>query len=502
MSLLSRRLPRRDALFGGLFGGLFFSLAPLFPRALSAAEPVPVVPDGRRDVVVVGSGVAGLCAAIAAREAGAERVTVLEKGPLLGGHSLYSSGSIAVVFPEGVGEFSDSPELFLEDAMRVGSEAGNPEVLLRIAEGSYAALRWLEGMGVVFGRPFVAHNGIRSRSVAMPGNSAGRSYVLALARRAARLGVEIRLNATVTKLRRPYYSGGAWDVLGRTRSGSDFQLSSGAVVLATGGFTANVQRRLKINPLLTADVMTTANPYGTVWDGASGDGLDLAEAVGGKILTGFGLQMLPFWGGRLLDYAGGDIYVDLSGRRFVDEAQTWNRVAEHILRLPERKFWVITDSRSYKGATLGLKLINGIVRKAESVREMASAMRVSAAVLDETLTAYNRAAREGFDPQTGKRVFTQTIETPPFYFGEEHIYVHTTLDGIASDVNANVLDRSGAPVEGLYAAGEVAGGIFGTDRLGGAGLTNCLVMGRRAGAEAARVARVAAAAKSSAAKPA
>ena len=253
MRSFSRPLRRRDA----LFGGLFFSLAPLFPRALAAAEPVPV-PDGRRDVVVVGSGVAGLCAAIAAREAGAERVTVLEKGPLLGGHSLYSSGSIAVVFPEGVGEFSDSPELFLEDAMRVGSEAGNPEVLLRIAEGSYAALRWLEGMGVVFGRPFVAHNGIRSRSVAMPGNSAGRSYVLALARRAARLGVEIRLNATVTKLRRPYYSGGAWDVLGRTRSGSDFQLSSGAVVLATGGFTANVERRLKINPLLTADVMTTA----------------------------------------------------------------------------------------------------------------------------------------------------------------------------------------------------------------------------------------------------
>lgn len=83
--------------------------------------------------------------------------------------------------------------------------------------------------------------------------------------------------------------------------------------------------------------------------------------------------------------------------------------------------------------------------------------------------------------------------------------MHTTLDGIAPDVNANVLDRSGAPVEGLYAAGEVAGGIFGTDRLGGAGLTNCLVMGRRAGAEAARVARGATgatAAKSSAAKPA
>lgn len=93
--------------------------------------------------------------------------------------------------------------------------------------------------------------------------------------------------------------------------------------------------------------------------------------------------------------------------------------------------------------------------------------------------------KQGYDPATGKKIFTQTIDTPPFYYGVEHIYVHTTLDGIRTDDEGRVLKADGSPLPGLYAAGETVGGIFGTDRLGGAGLSNCLVMGRVCGRNAA-----------------
>ena len=469
-------LPRRR-----LLGAAIGSLALPFPPLAAGVER----PSAERfDVVVVGSGLAGLCAAVSVKESGAQSVLVLEKGPLLGGHSIYSSGSIAaVVRDKGEDGFADTPEQFVADALRVGGGKGNASILRRIANESEAGLRWLEGMGVMFGRPFVAHSGLRPRSFSMLGNSAGRSYVMAVSRRAVSLGIELRLRARVASLR-PGENG--W-TLGWRKEGEDVEriVEARSVVLATGGFTANVARRMRINPMLTPDVGTSANPDGSIWDGADGDGLDLASSVGGALAEGFGLQLLPYGGGRLLDYAGGDIYLDAEGRRFVNEAMPWNPIAEKILQLPDRTFWIVTDRKSFKGATLGLKLINGIVRKADSIEALAEGMRVRPEILSKTLKDYNRAAKEGFDPLTGKTIFTQTIDTPPFYYGEEHIYVHTTLDGIRTDDNGRVLRADDSPIPGLYAAGETVGGIFGKDRLGGAGLANCLVMGRVCGSNAA-----------------
>ena len=352
--------------------------------------------------------------------------------------------------------------------------------MTRIARESADALDWLESMGVRFGAPFQAHSGLKPRSFSMRGNSAGRSYVLALATRARSLGIPIEMRCRVASIARSESADARWFATVQTRRGEQ-RCRARKIVLTTGGFTANVERRRAILPMLSADIGTTANPDGSVWEGADGDGIDLACRVGGVFLTGYGLQLLPYWGGRLLDYAGGDIYVDAEGRRFVNEALPWTPIAEKIFQLPDKAFWVITDRQSVKGATLGLKLLNGAVRRADTIEEMALAMDVPVETLAKTLADYNAAARRGYDPLTGKRTFTQTIDRPPYYFGREHIYVHTTLDGIATDEHARVLDKAGASIPGLYAAGELAGGIFGRDRLGGAGLANCIVMGRVAG---------------------
>ena len=171
----------------------------------------------------------------------------------------------------------------------------------------------------------------------------------------------------------------------------------------------------------------------------------------------------------------------------------WGRIAEAILRLPEKRFWVITDAQSYKGATLGIKLLNGIVKKSETIAEMADGMGIPAQTLERTINEYNRCVRDGFDPVFRKDVFAQEIRKPPFYWGEEHIYVHTSFDGIATDPRGSVVYKDGRPIPGLFAAGEVVGGIFGRDRLGGGSLANCFVIGRLTGERAAQAARLVAA---------
>ena len=156
-----------------------------------------------------------------------------------------------------------------------------------------------------------------------------------------------------------------------------------------------------------------------------------------------------------------------------------------MLRQPGRSVWVITDSASRKGASLGLKLTNGTVRRSDTIREAAEGMGVPPAVLERTVREYNEDVVRGRDRRFGKTVFTQTIEVPPFYWGRESVFVHMTLGGLSVTPDAALLDPAGRPIEGFWAAGETTGGIFGRGRPGGMSLAGCLVFGRRAGRSAA-----------------
>lgn len=295
-----------------------------------------------------------------------------------------------------------------------------------------------------------------------------------------RLGVSLQLASPVHGLWREF------DLWRLQIGGSDTTIiRSHSVVIATGGFTANIPWRMRFNNDLNDSVHTSANPDGTVWDGATGDGIQLAKNVGASITEGFGCQLLCYWGGRLLDYAGGDIYINQQGKRFINENAPLQLLANEILKFPDKYFWVLTDSKSFKDASLGLKLINGIVHKSNSLAEVAEGMRVDSITLQQTVDRYNAFAKVGFDSDFGKDVFAQTIDTPPFYWGSETAYVHTSLDGIVINSYTNVIDKKGNAIPNLFAAGETVGNIFGKDRLGGAALTAALVLGRKAGKQAA-----------------
>ena len=265
----------------------------------------------------------------------------------------------------------------------------------------------------------------------------------------------------------------------------DEVLRAGGIVIATGGFTADVGRRLLYDDRLTVDVPTTANPQGLYFDGATGDGLDLGAMVGGHTVGMSNIILLPYAGGRLLDYVGGDIYVNSSGERFMNEEMPIYDISEAILAQAGRTCWVITDSRSRKGGTLGLKLADGTVRRSNTIEEMARAMDVPVNTLRRTISEYNEDVAKGLDRRFGKRIFTQAIDSPPYYWGREAVYVHMTLGGLAVSPEARLLDRRGMPIPGFWAAGETTGGIFGRGRPGGMSLITCLVQGRDAGRAAA-----------------
>ena len=241
-------------------------------------------------------------------------------------------------------------------------------------------------------------------------------------------------------------------------------------------------------PQLPPDLETTASAGGELLDGATGDGILMAEKAGARLVDMDALQMLPLAGGRLLDYVGGEVWVNDLGRRFVSEGAGFREIERAIAKQPSKSMWVISDARSPKGATLGLKLMDGTVREAGTLEEAARGMRVSYSALQETIERYNRSVRKHWDDDFGIPMRGLPVETPPFFYGREHFALHYSCGGIAITPRAEVLRPDGSVIRGLYAAGEATGGVHGAARVGGCGLTDAFVFGDIAGREAARFA--------------
>lgn len=482
--------------------------------ATSHAQPSAALTDAQAqeqlwDVIVVGSGLAGSASALAALEAGATRVLLLEKGPIMGGHSAYSTGSLTAVrhrsdkkgnarasqTHDATGSTTDSDweaqvESLWTESREVGGQSADEALIRKLGRDSEAAVAWLEAHGVRFSPAvFQSLGGLAPRSIIARSAQPGLTYTRALYEAARAQGLLVWLNARLTGLK-PLQSDATkgW-TLEVARDDVPVTLHARSVVLATGGFMANSEMLRSVAPWLPPNMRTTANPKGLYFDGAEGDGIRLAQSVGAALKDMENVQLMPLWGGRLLDYVGGDIFLNAQGQRFVNEGASWKTLEEAMLRLPEQTMWVVTDAQSNKGLSLGVKLADGTVKKSDTVAEMALGMGIDAAVLQKTLNDYNRWAKEGRDPLFGKTAFTQTIDKPPYYWGKEQLFMHTTLGGVAINARAQVLRDDGSVLPGLYAAGETVGGLFGKSRLGGLAMTACVVFGREAGRQAARYAQ-------------
>ncbi len=436
------------------------------------------------DVLVIGSGLAGLSAAVSAREAGAGLVTVLERERFVGGHSALANGYFAAECRQGrtQEEYARAVQQMVDDMNQTGRGKAAPELVRTLAAESGQAVEWLASMGVVWMKEtYEALGGLRPRCYLSSFVRAGYDYVNAVNRRAREIGVKIRFSCAVFDIQR------GEDGLFSIRfisAGRPNVLLARSVVLATGGFGDNPKMRRQYDPRLDEALTSTANPYGEAHNTATGDGIRIGRALGGTTVDMDQILTIPYSGGRLTNYVGADIYVNCQGQRFVNEAAPMEEISKALWSLPERSFWVITDSQSAKGVTRDVKLIKGIVKTADTIEEAARGMGISPAVLVKTMKRYNEAAQKGADPDFGRTTFTQLIEKPPFYYGKEMPFVHFCNGGLRINADGALLGADGKVIGGLYAAGEVTGGVHGYGRLGGASLPDCVVFGRRAGKSA------------------
>lgn len=461
--------------------------------AAALAAPLPARaqrPDEAFDVVVVGAGGAGLSAAIVAADAGA-RVIVIEKMPVVGGNTQLAAGGMnAAGTPaqarKGV---RDDWRWMYEDTMKGGYGRNQAELVDVMTRESAAAVEWLTRLGAQL-PGLVRSGGARvDRTLQPVGGPAFGPYITQLLLdNASKRGIPVRTYSRVTELL-PAPGGAIRGVRVRDRRGDAYAIDARAVVIASGGYGSDAQRVARIRPDL-ARFTSTGQP------GTTGDALDLVQAVGAEVFDLDQIQIHPTQavGSKTLISetvrGAGAILVNREGRRFVNEVTTRDRVSAAELAQPGRTAFLIFD----RGIRDSMKMMEGffhlgLVREGASADELAARIGVDAAALRATLEKYNRYQAAKHDPDFERDDLARPVATAPFYAIEVNPGIHFTMGGVRIDARTQVLTPAKRPIRGLFAAGEVTGGVHGANRLGGNSMTALFTFGPIAGREAAALVR-------------
>lgn len=434
------------------------------------------------DVAVIGAGSAGLTAAIAAKEAGAG-VIIFEKMPMVGGNTLRASGHLAAVgskLQEKQGLHAD-PEVFYNEILEMGGKSADPELVRRMVAESGAAVDWLHGMGVDLGR-VRAVPGTKEYRLFQPAadTTVGSEIINGLLCRVEMLGIPVQMDSRVVELT---MKNGVVTGFKAVGPGGEMDVDAKAVVIATGGFASGVD-------LLERFMPEDANQVSTNTPGATGDGLILAEAVGSGFVDLDAIHYHPTavpLTGRIVPEAirfEGAILVDRRGRRFVNELGTSQDITEAI-RKAGGYAWLVADRTVAAAAVQMRSLImhEGVITGRDEM-DLAQRINVPPPNLRATLTDYRVGAARGQDA-FGRATFLSDLSKSPLYALRVRPALHTTTGGITINRDAEVLNAKGKAIPGLYAAGEVTGGVHGRQRLEDTALTDAVVYGRVAGQSAA-----------------
>lgn len=443
------------------------------------------------EVIVLGGGGAGLAAAVAAAENGS-KVILLEKMSMLGGNTARAGGYYNAVDPQRQGALGieDSVEHHYQQTIEGGDNEGHPVLVKILTDNALDSLKWLESYGMEFQDRIVAIQGGMWERSHIPATSSGFGYIDTLTKAAEEKGVRILLDTKAEEL----ITDDNGRVVGVTATGEDNKTlefrASKAVVVATGGFAASVEMRTKYDPRLTANFPSTNNP------GATGDGVVMAEKVGAGTAGMEYIQLLP-----LADPKSGSsqhkvvteiqstIMVNKEGKRFVNEDNRRDVLAGAIMDQTDGICFIINDAReagevNNYGEKVADLVEQGYVYRADTLEELAELSGIDPAALVQTVNKFNKDVAAESD-SFGRKVWGNTIEVGPFYATPRAPAIHHTMGGVTINHKAQVLKTDGSVIPGLYAAGEVVGGIHGTNRLGGNALADIMVFGRIAGENAA-----------------
>lgn len=449
------------------------------------------------DVVVIGAGGAGLAAAVSAHQNGAE-VIVLEKMPKVGGNTIISGAAYNAVDPkrQQLQGIEDSVDKHFQQTYEGGDKLGKPELIRILVENAYPALEWLESMGMEFtDEVFTVLGGLWPRAH-KPVEPLGTGYIKTYMNYIDNnSGIEVLLNTRATELIKE--NDRVVGVKAETPEGNLIVRARNGVVLATGGFSANVEMREEYNKIWPSlkNLKTTNHP------GATGDGIAMAKAVGANLIDMEQIQLLPMGdpetgslSGNIEQAVENRIFVNKQGKRFVDEGARRDVMTQALFEQEDAFMWVILDSKNYPtgdvknnfNETIDELVAAGRAYKADTLEDLAKQIGVDPDNLVEAVNKFNEAVETGGPDEFGRTLFQWKIDTPPFYAGARVPTVHHTMGGVEINEKAQVLNVNGNVIPGLYAAGEVTGGIHGSNRLGGNALADITVFGRIAGENAAK----------------
>ncbi len=459
------------------------------------------------DVVVIGSGAAGLSAALAAAEEGAS-VLVAEAEGVIGGSSRLSGGLMmgaGTRYQRALG-IEDSSEALFHDYMTLNQWKVEAAVVERLTQRAGQAVEWLGDHGVEFYDQMVYGGDETVPRVHCP-IGRGQAVVDVLYARCREAGVEFALGQRIDRLI-------TVDSAVHGVAVGDDEITAGSVVVASGGFGASEEKRRELFPSV----------YGTGWsyyigaDGARGDALDFTRPVDAQV-TGHdrGLRLLHTDFDRMYEayIPGWLVLVNRDGRRFCNETAPYGimdgllaeqgdvafAIFDHRRLVEATELGVARYKQSIPGSTkrqsphwnldvIEMMKQEGKVKVAETVEDLARLLRLPSGHLQATVERVNElhAMHEDADYLKDPK-FLEPIEEGPFYGVEVRPATCCfTACGLRIDRDARVLDSSGRPISGLFAAGEVTGGVIGPRYVGsGNSYGNCVTMGRVAGQSAAAV---------------
>ena len=488
------------------------------------------------DVVVVGAGGAGMTAAITATDAG-KKVIVVESQPIAGGNSVRSTGGMNAAktpyqdkneFKEAAGVektlataaekfadnetitalaatvksqwdtyqanpqgYFDSVELMELDTMIGGKGKNNPELVKALAENSADAIEWLASIGAEV-KNVGAFGGASVKRIHRPVNADGKvtavgAYIVPILEKNLQdRNVQFLFDTTANEI--IMKDGKAVGIKGTGKDGHKVTINAKSVVIATGGFGANAEMVEKYKPELKGFATTNA-------EGAQGQGIDMATAVGAATVDMDQIQIHPTVhieedGNAHLITEGlrgdGAILVNAEGKRFYDEVSTRDKVSAAIIEQTDKSAWLVVDQAMVdKSAVIAGYIKSGYTVTGATYEELAKAMGVDEATFVSTMNTWNQAVEAKSDAEFNRTSFANPLTAAPYYAIKITPAVHHTMGGIVINPKAEVLNEKGEVISGLFAAGEVTGGVHGANRLGGNAVADFVVFGRISGQSAA-----------------
>ncbi|WP_039056534.1 flavocytochrome c [Enterobacter sp. Bisph1] len=455
-------------------------------KALAALEGNANREAKRYDVVVVGSGGAGLAAAIQAHDDGAS-VLIVEKMPTLGGNTIKASAGMnaAETRFQRVKGIEDSKALFYAETLKGGGNKNNPQLLQRFVEHAPQAIEWLAQRGIML-NDITTTGGMSIDRTHRPrdGSAVGGYLISGLVRNVTKRGIDVMLDTSVEEIL--FEHGEVRGVRLLTEEQETLPVQATSVIVASGGFSANSAMVEKYRPDLAGFVTTNHK-------GATGSGITLLERIGAGTVDMGEIQIHPTVEQKtsyLVSESirgGGAILVSQQGRRFYNEMSTRDKVSAAIIALPEQYAWIVFDEHvRAKNKAADEYIARGLVTSASSPRELAEKMGIDYHEFLATLERYNGFVEKQHDDDFGRTTALRApINAGPFHAIQIAPGVHHTMGGVTINSDTAVLTRDNQTIAGAFAAGEVVGGLHGGNRIGGNAVADIIVFGTLAGHQAA-----------------